>query len=233
MYLTEQTLRQMIDFTLLHNTDTPEDITDFAQKTIPGNYACAFVMPCHVKQMVQELKDYPTAHVGAPIAFPTGAEPTDIKVAMTKYHIATGADEIDFVINIGWLKSKKYDLFLDEIKKIVAAAEGHIVKAILEVTCLTDEEIAIASQLVYEGGADFVKTGTGCMPNPTTIHHIEIISKALNGKISIKAAGGIRDIDTIIAMLRLGVTRFGISWSSALKIIDEFNTKYPNGIEIN
>ena len=132
MYLTEHKLRQMIDFTLLHNTDTPEDITEFAQKTIHGDYACAFVMPCHVKQMVQQLKDYPAAHVGAPIAFPTGAEPTNIKVEMTKYHIATGADEIDFVINIGWLKSKKYDLILDEIKQIVAAAKEHIVKVILE-----------------------------------------------------------------------------------------------------
>lgn len=231
MHLDEKSLHKMIDFTLLHNVDTVDDVKDFARKTIDGDYAAAFIMPVYTELMVNELRGHSDIHVGAAIAFPTGAEPTAVKVDMVKYHLGVGAKEFDFVNNIGWLKSGMYDEMLEEEKQIVAAAGGNIVKCIMEVTCLTDDEIAKAAQIAVEAGCDFVKTGTGTMPNPTTVHHIEVIRRAVGDSIKIKAAGGIRDCETMLTMIRLGVTRFGISWGSALKILDEFKAKYPDGIE--
>lgn len=232
MHLTEQDLHRMIDFTLLHNVDSEADVREFAQKTIAGNYAAAFIMPSYTALMANLLKDHPDIHVGGAIAFPTGAEPTEVKLAMVDYHLGAGAKEFDFVQNLGFVKSGRYDLLLEEDKKIVAAAKGNIVKCILEVTCLTDEEIAKSAQVAVEAGCTFVKTGTGTMPNPTTVHHVEVIRQAVGDQIKIKAAGGIRDWDTMLAMIRLGVSRFGISWGSALKILDEFKAVCPDGIDI-
>ena len=232
MRLTEQGLRRMIDFTLLHNVDSISDIREFARRTREGNYATAYVMPSYAKMMAEELKDCPDIAVGAAIAFPTGAEPTAIKLDMVRYHLANGATEFDFVNNLGLIKSGLYDELLEEEKQIVAAAEGHIVKSILEVVCLTDEEIVLAAQTAVEAGCDFIKTGTGTMASPTTIHHVEVIRGAIGDRAAIKAAGGIRSLDTVLTMIRLGVTRFGISWNSALKILEEFRERYPDGVEI-
>lgn len=231
MKFTANDLRGMIDFTLLHNNDSLDSVIDFAHKAREGRFAAAFIMPCYTEVLAKELAGS-GVHSGAPIAFPTGAEPTQVKVDMTRYHLSVGVDEIDFVINIGWVKSGKFDELLEETKRIVAAADGHIVKAILEVTCLTDEEIARMAKLVVEGGVDFVKTGTGFMPNPTTVHHIQVIHNAIGNTAQIKAAGGIRDVETVIAMRKLGVTRFGIGWNSALTILENFEAKYPDGVEI-
>lgn len=231
MKFTAQDLRHMIDFTILHNNDTPADIADFAAKAREGEYAAAFVMPCHVEQLTNALKGCPT-HSGAPIAFPTGAEPTQVKVDMVRYHVSKEVEEVDFVINIGWIKAGMYAEQLEETKRIVEAAEGRIVKAIIEVTCLTDEEIEKVSKTVVEGGATFVKTGTGMMPNPTTVHHVEVIHNAIGDTAQIKASGGVRDVETVIAMRKLGVTRFGIGWTNALKILEQFEEMYPDGVEI-
>ena len=231
MKFTAHDLRGMIDFTLLHNNDSVDSVMEFARKAREGRYAAAFIMPCYTEILAKELAGS-GVHSGAPIAFPTGAEPTQIKVEMTRYHLSVGVDEIDFVINIGWVKSGRFDELLEETCQIVAAAQGHTVKAILEVTCLTDEEIARVARLVVEGGVDYVKTGTGWMPNPTTLHHVEVIHNAIGSTAKIKAAGGIRDVETVIAMRKLGVERFGIGWNSALTILENFEAKYPNGVEI-
>lgn len=231
MLVTEKSLHKMIDFTLLHNTDTEADIRDFARKTIDGNYAAAYVMPNYSGLMAELLKDTDIAAGGA-IAFPTGAEPLAVKVAMVKYHISVGAKEIDYVIDIPTLKSGKLDALRTEALAIIEAAQGRIVKAILEVTILTDEELAKAAKIVADAGVDFIKTGTGTQPNPTTVAHIEKIRAAVGSDVGIKAAGGIRNADTVVEMLRLGVRRFGISHGAALKILAEFEEKYPNGLEI-
>ncbi len=232
MHLDEKGLRKMIDFTLLHNVDSQNDVKEFVNRAIAGDYAAVFAMPSYSALVADMLKDYPDIHPGGAIAFPTGAEPTDIKLSMIRYHLGVGVKEIDFVQNLGFIKSGRYDLLLEEDKRIVEACEGNIVKCILEVTCLTDEEIAESSRIALEAGCTFLKTGTGTMPNPTTVRHIEVIRAAVGNEPRIKAAGGIRNWETVLAMLRLGVSRFGISWNAALKIIDEFNSACPDGIDL-
>ncbi len=231
MKLTTASFRKMIEFTLLHNTDTEKDVLDFAQKTRDGGYACAYVLPCYSALMAQQLEGTGIITGGA-VAFPTGAEPIEVKVAMTKYHIGVGCGEIDYVININMLKTGKYDFIAEEAKQIVAAAQGRPVKAIIEVTLLTDEEITRVSECLMKAGVSYIKTGTGTQPKPTTVHHVELIADAIKGGCKIKAAGGIRTLDSVIAMIKLGVTRFGISWNSAYAILDELEQRYPDGVEV-
>lgn len=231
MLLNEKTLRGMIEYTLLNNTDTVQDIVDFARKTREGGYAMAYVMSCYSGLMAKELEGSATGAGGA-VAFPTGSEPIEVKVAMTRHHISVGAAEIDYVININMLKSGDYAHIAEEARQIIEAAQGKPVKAIIEVTILTDEEIVKVSKCLMEAGVDYIKTGTGTKPNPTKVDHIRLIREGVGDGCMIKAAGGVRDLDTVIEMMKLGVTRFGIGWRSADAIIAELNERYPEGIEV-
>ena len=122
------------------------------------------------------------------------------------------------VINVGALKDKEYDLVLADIKAVVDAANGKPVKSILEISYLTDYEIAKASEIAVEAGVTFVKTGTGWGNKPTTVDTIKIIKKAIGDSAQIKAAGGIRDLETMKAMIDEGCTRFGIGLHTVKKI---------------
>ena len=232
MLLNGAALRGMIEFTLLHNTDTVEDIREFARKAREGGYATAYVMPCFSGLMAKELAGCETLAGGA-VGFPTGSEAVEGKIAETRHHVSVGAGEIDYVININMLKSGDYAYVADEARQIVAAAQGRPVKAIIEVTLLTDEEITRVSKCLMEAGVDYIKTGTGTQPKPTTVEHVRRIHEAVGSGCRIKAAGGIRDLDTVIEMLKLGVTRFGISWNSAYAILDELAARYPDGVEVD
>ena len=231
MWLDESVLRGMIEFTLLHNTDTADDIRAFARKAREGGFATAYVMPCFSGLVARELAGSATKAGGA-VAFPTGAEPMEIKEAMIRHHVSVGAGEIDYVINLNQLKSGDYGYLAEEARRILAAAQGRPVKAIIEVTLLTEEEIRCASRCLMEAGVDYIKTGTGTQPRPTTVEHVRLIREAVGEGCKIKAAGGIRSLDTVIDMLKLGVTRFGISWNSAYAILDELRARYPEGVEI-
>lgn len=134
------------------------------------------------------------------------------------------------VINVGALKSGAYDLVRDDIKAVVNAADGLPVKSILEICYLTDEEIRIASQLAVEAGVTYVKTGTGWGPKPTTVETIRTIRSAIGDGAKIKAAGGVRDLDTLLAMIDAGCDRFGISAGSCRKIMKEAELRFPQKI---
>ncbi|MBR2570761.1 MAG: deoxyribose-phosphate aldolase [Clostridia bacterium] len=231
MLLNEKALRGMIEFTLLHNTDTADDIRAFARMAREGGYATAYVMPCFSGLMAKELAGSSTLAGGA-VSFPTGSDPLSVKVEATRWHVSVGAGEIDYVINLNMLKSGDYDFIAEEARQIIRAAEGRPVKAIIEVTLLTDEEIRKVSKCLMDAGVDYIKTGTGTQPNPTTVEHVRAIHEAVGSGCKIKAAGGIRTLDTVVEMIRLGVTRFGISWKSAVAILDELKARWPEGIEI-
>ena len=124
------------------------------------------------------------------------------------------------VIQIGALKSGKYDRVRDDIKAVVEACDVPV-KTILEVACLTDDEIRIGSRLAVEAGAAYVKTGTGWAGKPTTVDTIRLIKSEIGDAARIKAAGGIRDLATIEEMVRAGCSRFGIGLNSAIKIMEE------------
>ena len=134
-----------------------------------------------------------------------------------------GAQEIDVVMNVGKLKSGEYDYVENELKEVLSVIPSNILtKVIIEINCLTDEEMLKACELVIASGADFVKTGTGWVPAPLDLERIRKIKDFTRGKIKLKVAGGIRTKEDFLAMVDMGVERFGIGTKSALEIVQSF-----------
>jgi deoxyribose-phosphate aldolase len=192
---------------------------------------CAFVMPCYMRELKQLLADAPETGMGGVVGFPSGANSTTVKMAEVREHRALGAVELDMVINVGMLRSGRDRYVEDDIRGVVDAAAGTPVKVILEAHHLTDEEIVRGSRIAVRAGAAFVKTGTGWAPTGATLHNVALIKSAVGEAAQIKAAGGVRDVQTVVAMMRLGVTRFGIG-AKAGRAMLEACAALPNGIDI-
>ena len=154
-----------------------------------------------------------------------------MKIAEVREHRALGAMELDMVINVGMLRSGRDQHVEDDMRGVVEAAEGTPVKVILEAHYLTDEEIVRGSRIAVRAGAAFVKTGTGWAPTGATLHNVALIKSAVGEAAQIKAAGGVRDLQTVVEMIRLGVTRFGVGAKSGRAILDAC-AALPDGIEI-
>lgn len=157
--------------------------------------------------------------VGAPVGFPSGAHTTAIKVAEAIGLVADGAEELDMVINVGRLRSGDIAYVKADIRAVVEAIAPVPLKVILEIAHLTDDEVRRGAAIVADSGAVFVKTGTGWPRYATTVERVRIIIEAVAGAVQVKAAGGIRDLDTIADMVRLGVTRFGIGTRGARDLV--------------
>lgn len=153
--------------------------------------------------------------------FPAGHDPSEVKAFHAKYAVSEGIREIDMVMNLPYFKSGLYQSVVDDIR-IVKDAIGNeiLLKCIIEVCFLNDDEIRRACELVIDGGAEYIKTATG-LQGPTTLHHVEVVAEAVKDRAKIKAAGGIRDIKTMEKMIDLGVDRFGISYQSVRKIFEK------------
>ena len=182
---------------------------------------CASPMPWATRYTVEQLSDMEDAVVTGVVGFPSGADTTFIKVATAKEMLAVGCRELDMVINVSALKSGKYQVVENDIRAVVESANDVPVKTIIEICYLSDDEIRRASELAVKAGAAFVKTGTGWGPRPTTVETIRLIRKTIGSAAKIKAAGGIRDLDTMLQMVEAGCDRFGIGVRSASAIIEE------------
>ncbi len=145
------------------------------------------------------------------IGFPNGYSTTAVKVTETADAVANGADEIDMVINIGWLKDKKYDALLSEIKAVRAACEGKVLKVIIETCLLTEEEKIKMTEIVSASGADYIKTSTGFSTGGATREDIALFAAHRAPHLKIKAAGGISSLEDAEAMVSLGAERLGTS----------------------
>lgn len=154
--------------------------------------------------------------VGTVIGFPHGTTSTAAKVAEARQALADGAVELDMVVNIGLLRSGLLQDVEDDIRAVVAAADGHVVKVILETSFLSEEQIVAGSQAVERAGAAFVKTATGFGGGGANEHDLRLMRGAVSNSVQIKASGGIRDLDTLLAYRALGVTRFGTSGSATI-----------------
>lgn len=212
---------RLIDISGVRTDVTLSEIDRIAAVARQYRFVCAFAMPCFTRLLVEKLRDDSDIMVGGVVGFPSGADTTAVKVACAREMLAEGVDELDMVINVGALKSGRYDLVMDDIKAVVETANGIPVKSILEVAYLTDDEIARGSQLAVESGVTFVKTGTGWANKPTTVETIKLIKKTIGDAALIKAAGGVRTLDTLLAMNDPGCSRFGIGLKSVLSILEE------------
>ncbi len=212
---------RITDISTVRTDVTMEEVDQLIDIVKSFNCVCASPMPYVTKYVIDALADTPDTVVTGVVSFPAGADTTAMKVFTAKEMIALGCEELDMVINIGALKSGQYELVRDDIKAVVDAANGVPVKSILEICYLTDDEIKRGSELAVEAGVTFVKTGTGWGPKPTTVETVKLIKQTIGDSALIKAAGGVRDLDTMLAMVDAGCNRFGIGIRSAINIFKE------------
>lgn len=206
---------KMIDHTVL-KADTPlETIKRICDEAMEYGFASVCINPCHVAYCADYLKDS-DVNVCTVIGFPLGANTSAVKAFETKDAIANGADEIDMVMNIGALKDKNYDLVRDDVKAVVEAANGKLVKVILETCLLTEDEIKKACELCVEAKADYVKTSTGFSTRGATIEDVRIMKEAVHGKAKVKAAGGVRTPEDMVKIVAAGADRIGTSAGCSL-----------------
>lgn len=206
---------KMIDHTVL-KADTPlETVKRICDEAMEYGFASVCINPCHVAYCADYLKDS-DVNVCTVISFPLGANTSAVKAFETKDAIANGADEIDMVMNIGALKDKNYDLVRDDVKAVVEAANGTLVKVILETCLLTEDEIKKACELCVEAKADYVKTSTGFSTRGATIEDVRIMKEAVHGKAKVKAAGGVRTPEDMVKIVAAGADRIGTSAGCSL-----------------
>ena len=206
---------KMIDHTVL-KADTPlETVKRICDEAMEYGFASVCISPCHVAYCADYLKDS-DVNVCTVIGFPLGANTSAVKAFETKDAIANGADEIDMVMNIGALKDKNYDLVRDDVKAVVEAANGTLVKVILETCLLTEDEIKKACELCVEAKADYVKTSTGFSTRGATIEDVRIMKEAVHGKAKVKAAGGVRTPEDMVKIVAAGADRIGTSAGCSL-----------------
>lgn len=206
---------KMIDHTVL-KADTPlETVKRICDEAMEYGFASVCINPCHVAYCADYLKDS-DVNVCTVIGFPLGANTSAVKAFETKDAIANGADEIDMVMNIGALKDKNYDLVRDDVKAVVEAANGTLVKVILETCLLTEDEIKKACELCVEAKADYIKTSTGFSTRGATIEDVRIMKEAVHGKAKVKAAGGVRTPEDMVKIVAAGADRIGTSAGCSL-----------------
>ena len=206
---------KMIDHTVL-KADTPlETVKRICDEAMEYGFASVCINPCHVAYCADYLKDS-DVNVCTVIGFPLGANTSAVKAFETKDAIANGADEIDMVMNIGALKDKNYELVRDDVKAVVEAANGTLVKVILETCLLTEDEIKKACELCVEAKADYVKTSTGFSTRGATIEDVRIMKEAVHGKAKVKAAGGVRTPEDMVKIVAAGADRIGTSAGCSL-----------------
>jgi len=216
--LSEESLTRMIDSTMLKPDATKRDIEEVCRLAMEYKFMTVAIGASWIEYASEILKGSEVG-VDAPVGFPNGYSTTESKVFETRDVLLKGASEIDMVINIGWLKSQMYDEVKNEILAVRDAAKGVVMKVILEVHYLTDEEKRIGANIVADAGADFVKTSTGFADTGCTESDVKLLLEEVGKRIQVKASGGIRKLGDLLRYHELGATRFGAS--NAHLLIDE------------
>lgn len=215
------TLPRIIDISCVKQEHTRNEIDKMITAAKKHRFVCTFALPGFTSYLIEQLNQDMDIMVGGTVGFPSGGDTTESKVFQAKELLNMGCHELDMVINISRLKSNDENYVYHDMKSVVDTASSRPVKAILEVTLLTEEEIIKACKLAVEAGVAYVKTGTGWTSKPTTLDHIKLIKETVKNEVKIKAAGGIRDLNTLIEMYHAGCNRFGIGTDSALHILEE------------
>jgi deoxyribose-phosphate aldolase len=175
--------------------------------------------PADVPLVVPLLAQSPVA-VGTVVGFPHGSSPTEVKAHEARLVRSQGADEIDMVLNIGWLRSGELARVEQEVREVVAAAGGAVVKVILENAYLNDEQKVLACKAVEAAGADYVKTSTGFAPSGATVDDIRLLRASVSPRVKVKAAHGVRTLDALLDVMEAGAERCGATATAT--ILDDF-----------
>ncbi len=204
-----------IDHTQLKAVATWEQVKKLCEEAIKYKTASVCIPPSFIKPAKEAFGD--DLVLCTVIGFPLGYNTTDVKVYETKKTIEEGADEVDMVINLGWVKEGRYDLVEEEIKAIRAASEGKILKVIIETCYLTKEEIIALCKVVTDAKADYIKTSTGFGTEGATLENVKLMKENIGPDVLIKAAGGMKTREDLEAFLEAGADRLGSS--SGVKVL--------------
>ena len=221
--LSVKQLAGMIDHTFLKPFGTAENIEKLCDEARKYEFAMVAINPAEVETCVKLLEGSPV-RVGAAIGFPLGQTTTECKAFETRDAIAKGATEIDTVINVRALQKGRLDIVKKEIEEMVAICRpaGVICKVILETCYLSDAEKETVCRIAKEAGVDFVKTSTGFGTAGATVEDVALMRRVVGPEIGVKAAGGIRDLDTALAMIKAGATLIGTS--SGVTIVEAYKS---------
>jgi deoxyribose-phosphate aldolase len=208
-------LAQIIDHTLVRPDAALNDLTEACENAKKYGFASVVVNSSYVAY-ARKLLTGSLIKVCAVVGFPHGANTTTVKIFEAMECVKNGASELDIVMNIGMVKSRRFDFVEIDIKNIIAMTPQKIHKVIIEAGSLTPDEITKVSQIVVRAGADFIKTSTGYGPRGATTEDVRLIKQAVGTLCRIKASGGIRDLEVATAMVEAGADRIGTSAGPAI-----------------
>ncbi|MDI6831385.1 MAG: deoxyribose-phosphate aldolase [Actinomycetota bacterium] len=221
-------LAYFIDATMLRPEAEERHYLEFLREAADAAFRCAFVPLYYLPMARVELEGSPTSP-GAPIGFPFGYASTDAKKAEAVFALQHGARELDMVVNISALRSRRYQRVSEDIREVVrlarrydaAKGEGHIVvKVILETCYLGPEDMRRGALIAVEAGADFVKTSTGFGPGGARAEDVALLRETVGPGFGVKASGGIRRLAQVVEMVEAGANRIGTS--AAAEILAEY-----------
>jgi deoxyribose-phosphate aldolase len=207
-------MNKYIDQTMLRPDATEQDVRAFLEGFKKYLFHCACVNPCWIEVVRKELPA--EIKVCSVVGFPLGASSNRVKALAAEDLVKRGCDEIDMVMNIGRFKGNDFKYVAKEIKGVVAAASGRIVKVIIETCLLNDGEKAAAANIIRESGAQYVKTSTGFNKEGARIEDVKLLRRAVGPNFGIKASGGIRDYQAALAFINAGANRLGTSAGEAI-----------------
>ncbi len=209
---------KLIDHTALKADTTKEVIDKLCQEAIENDFASVCVNPTWIEYCVEKLKGS-SVNVCTVIGFPLGANTSEVKAFEAKDAIRKGADEVDMVINIGALKDGDDKKVYEVIKAVIDASDGKCVKVIIETCLLTDDEKVRACLAAKKAKATFVKTSTGFSTGGSTPEDVKLMKDTVGAELEVKAAGGVRSFEDMIAVVNAGATRIGTS--SGVRLVKE------------
>jgi len=228
--LTYEQVAQMIDHSLLRPELTPAEVLAGCELAERYEVASVCVKPCDVELAAKALQGS-SVKVGTVVGFPHGSSATATKVFEAKLAMEQGAVELDMVINIGRLRGGEAEYVLEDIQAVVEVAKmgGALVKVILENAYLSNEQKVLGCQLSELAGADFVKTSTGFAPSGATLEDLQLMREVVSPQVQVKAAGGVRTLDALLEVMRVGATRVGTTATAA--ILDEFKARKAGWVQ--
>jgi len=232
MTMTARDIARLTDISAVRTPHGEAEIREMVESARKYSFYAVHVLPCWMSFLRGLLADSPQILAGAPVGFPSGAHRTDIKVAEARALVADGVQEMDMMLNVGKLRSGDRRYVLEDIRAVVQAAGALPVKVIIEAPLLADDQIRLACDLCIQGGAAFVKTSTGWLPGGSSVPMLRLITGHVGQAIQVKAAGGIRDVQTVVEMRRLGVARFGINLHTAVQIVTQVAALPGGAVEV-
>lgn len=219
MDFTREQIAKMMDLSAVRAESDLDEIQFMVETAIKYNPIAVFALPAWTSVLKEKLSDYPEIVIGGVVGFPSGGDTTECKVFQAEALIKAECGELDMVINIGMLRSGLYNEVRQDISAVVRAARGMPVKVIFECTHLTDGQIRRACELCIDAGVSYVKTGTGWAECSRIAEYVTIMKSVVGDKVGVKAAGGVRDLETLVDLYNRGARRFGVGAKSAATIL--------------